>query len=166
MGKFYVICWILLKFRFWLHKKTFTHIMLVSVKKYEVISKLAPKTVRQTYLKWIVCILHHALQTCTYLFRSKNWNKGKLQCCTLDYPKFWIWEFFTKNIAWNSKHFIYIFKQLRPWSEGFYMSPLIWVWTVWKRYGFSIAGYRVERAGRYNMNHFPFYLLVKYCVWK
>jgi len=28
------------------------------------------------------------------------------------------------------RHFIYIFKQYRPWSEGFCRSPLIWVWTV------------------------------------
>ena len=44
-------------------------------------------------------------------------------------PNFEFGYFFTFAL-----HFINIFKQNRPWSEGSYRSPLIWVWTLWKTY--------------------------------
>ena len=50
------------------------------------------------------------------------------------------------SVSWNSQHFIYIFKRFRPWSEGPYRSPLIWIWTVWKNDTDSLQrGTGVER---------------------
>ena len=66
-----------------------------------------------------------------YLVLSpRNKKNGPFQYCTLDHPKSWFWVVL-EFLSWNSKHFVNIFKQFRPWSEGSYRSPLIWVWTVW-----------------------------------
>ena len=60
---------------------------------------------------------------------------------------------FLPILMWKFKNSFNIFKQLIPWSEGFYRSPLIWVWTVWKiQYGFSTAGYQVERVKHLQWN--------------
>ena len=54
MGNFLIFCRIQLKFRFWLYKKNVdTHHENFSSKK-QVIKKLSPKSLRQTYMKWIV----------------------------------------------------------------------------------------------------------------
>ena len=43
MGKFLIFCRIQLKFRFWLYKKTLTHIMKLSARKKQVIKKVIAK---------------------------------------------------------------------------------------------------------------------------
>ena len=61
-------------------------------------------------------------------------------------PNSEFWDFLP-ILLWKFKISFYIFKQFIPWSEGFYRSPLIWVWTVWKiQSGFSKAGYQVKRV--------------------
>ena len=81
---------------------------------------------------------------------SLNKIMRQFQYCTSDHPKIWFWGIFHQmcwEIKKKSKLCLYILKQTRPWSEGSYRSPLIWVWTVWKiQCGFSSAGYQIERA--------------------
>ena len=54
MGKFLIFCRIQLKFRFWLYKKCW-HIYHESfISKKQVINKLSPKILWQTYMKWTI----------------------------------------------------------------------------------------------------------------
>ena len=92
MGKFFVFRRIKLKFYSWLYKKRWhTHCKSFSLKK-QVIKKLSPKSLWQTYMKWTVATYGKIINILTYsLYICSSWW-SVTEMLRLVYKSSFIWQ--------------------------------------------------------------------------